>query len=110
MSYRTQAFTFGPGNMEMLSLRIWQHRRDPEHLVARLTGQFDIYCGFGNCHWVTIREEMHGWTRGQETFDDWMREAFRGVQGAADNIASQLVEFALEGWTDPCSDVEEESL
>lgn len=117
MAYRTQVHTFGPGSLESLTLRLWQNRRDQEHLVARLEGTYTVYCGAGNSHTVSIKEEMHGWVKKepgciltvheQLHWDIVMLQAFQGVEGSAREIADQLVEYGLEDWTDPCDNFSE---
>lgn len=118
MAYRTQTFAFGPGSLESVTLKVYTHRRDQEHLVARLEGTYTVYCGAGNSHTVSINEQMHGFEPKQPVgclltayqqleFDRWMSEAYRGVEGAARMIADQLIEWALDGWNDPCSEFEE---
>ena len=108
MAYRTQQFTFGPGSLESVTLRVYTHRRDQEHLIAKLDGSYTVYCGAGNSHTVSIKEEMHGWTMGTQEFDRWMKAAYAGVEGQAQQIADQLIEWALDGWEDPCSEFEED--
>ena len=105
-NYSTRVFTFGPGSMESLTLRVWANRRDVEHLYARLEGSFTIYCGAGNDHTVAIKESTTTWMSENTDEARWMADSFRGVQGAADNLAAQLVEWAVEGWVDPCQEDE----
>jgi len=102
-NYATRVFTFGPGSMEALTLRVWAHRRISDKLQARLTGSFSIYCGLGNEHTVAIDERFSGYVV-EGNAEAWLGDAFRGIQGAADNLAAQMVEWALDGWIDPCDD------
>jgi len=116
-NYTTRVFKFGPGSLEGVTLRVWAHRRDADHLFGRLEGWYTVYCGAGNDHQVAINEVHDGWkSRGGAKYnldgelpgllaaDDWLGSAFQGIQGAADNLAAQLIEWALEDWVDPCED------
>jgi hypothetical protein len=94
--------TFGPGSLESIHLERRRRRpgTDAERLEARVTGTFRIYCGAGNEHTQQIQSEWlvvewvpgAGGTKGdtQHDFTD------------ADALAHELVEAALEDWSDPC--------
>jgi hypothetical protein len=81
---------FGAGSLESITLR----RRVVKGVVpeARVEGYFRIYCGAGNEHHQRIRGP---WTR--------MDESFKDILADDDEVAKELVEAELDGWTDPCA-------
>lgn len=108
MSGAAAPVTFGPGSLESIRLerRVTGARRYhfDRHVDARVRGTFRVYCGNGNEHTATIAgqwsivsypERPHA--RGVETVADFTN---------ADELAHELVQMELEGWTDPC-EVEE---
>lgn len=102
-------YTFGPGRFEDLKLRVYRRvRRDTDHIVAKCVGSFKVYCGAGNTHTVSINEEMHGLMGAPQEFDQMMQRAVSGPgnEDTAYELVEQLVEWALQDWSDPCEEDE----
>jgi hypothetical protein len=110
---RVRSFRFGPGRLESMRLRMWAvPRRDPSHtkaVRAEAVGVFTVYCGSGWEHQVDI-EERHTFDldRPADEIDRHLASAWReGDEDAADDATSQLIDWALEDWADPCLDLDE---
>ena len=100
--------TFGPGSLELVELRT---RTRHGNIEAALFGYFDVYCGHGNMHRVSVTTEYPG-RRGRSrhfAFVDYYdqpkaRDAHRGDKHSAREIAESLVESQLDDWFDPCEE------
>jgi hypothetical protein len=91
-------------------------RRYPEQarvMRAEAVGVFSVYCGAGWEHQVDI-EERHTFhlEHPADEIDQQLAAAWKDSdEDAADEATSQLIDWALEGWSDPCAafdDMEEE--
>ena len=110
----TRTFRFGPGALESIELRIWTApnrttigRRlasDPRRLVVEVAGTFDVARPIG-IERVAIRERAGAWTSETDEFARLLTEARRGGADAAELVAEQLVEWALEDWS-PADDLD----
>lgn len=103
----TKTFRFGPGSLESLALRVWTARSSGgERVKAETVGTFTVYCGAGWSHTVRIDEGFSGW-RSETEHDSEARLLFAargGDEDAARELAERAVEYALEGWFDPCDE------
>lgn len=116
---RVRSFRFGPGRLESMRLRMWAvPRRDPSHaknVRAEAVGVFTVYCGAGWEHQVDI-EERHTFDidRPADDLDHRLAAAWKDSDDdAADDATSQLIDWALEDWSDPCGrldDTDEEEV
>lgn len=107
---------FGPGRLESLVLKTWvskvNHHSD-RRLTGRLEGTYTVYCGEGWEHEVTIKEDISAWASeilmgNTETDVHLLFEThhYMGNPDARYTIADRLVEYALEDWSDPCTEDE----
>lgn len=116
-----KTFRFGPGSLEMLTLKLWnasQGRRfkygdeTAQMVRVELAGAYDVYCGGGDMHRVSIQVKDSTWvyTDGQSISDDSnLTQAWRFAdEHAAYLWVSDQVNYELDGWTDPCDDACEE--
>jgi hypothetical protein len=107
---RVRRFRFGPGSLESAELRMWAVPRCPWLVKARAVGTYQVYCGSGWEHTVEI-DEAHSFdaepTPG-DTDEPFATTWTTGEPDAARRAAWQLVEWALEDWTDPCLDDSDE--
>lgn len=94
-----QRTTFGPGSLEDLVLSSWVDRHHTRWV--RLQGTYQVYCGMGNEHTVTIatREHLSLVIRNL----DYNHEASPTDELAA-NVAQDLLDGVLDRWSDPCDD------
>lgn len=103
---------FGPGSLEMLRLDLWSSKleRRPEgdalRIKGRLVGQYDIFCGSGNQHRIDIKVEDSVWSTEVGKYTDDFIRARAGQPQAAERIATTLIEWELEEWSDPCGDTQ----
>lgn len=110
---RVRTFRFGPGSLESIELRMWMvPRRDESHARALRTeavGTYTVYCGAGWEHSVGI-DERHTCDpdRPVEDIDTQLQAAWTARdRDAAFTAAGQLVEWALDEWSDPCGNEED---
>ena len=104
---------FGPGRLESVALKVWPDRLESERRRYRATlkGAVVVYCGNGNTHAHEVDESTALWA--SETSDDDLARLVLDTyeqrdEDAADGLASELLEWSLSGWTDPCpTDTEE---
>lgn len=78
--------TFGPGRLESIELRKVRRHRE---VMARVVGTFRIFCGMGNDHTQRVN--------GPYVF----MSPYRAIL-SEDELASELIEYELEDWFDPC--------
>lgn len=79
-----RSYLTGPGSLEMIEITTWT-RCDIGWV--RIHGHFDVFCGNGGTHRIPVDEKA------------WASD-YSG--GPLDEAAHELVEVALDGWTDPC--------
>jgi hypothetical protein len=102
----TRTFTFGPGALEMLELRVWtarsrygrRHADEPRRIKAELTGWFDVDNGETGPERVAIREAIQGWDPSVIREERLVVAARNGDAEAAEQLAGELLEWALEDW------------
>jgi len=106
---RVRSFRFGPGSLESIWLRMWAvpraHQSEARSVRAHANGSYTVYCGHGWDHAVDI-DERHTFFLEQPADDLERRLASAWTKhdtGAAADAANELVDWALEGWTDPCA-------
>ena len=94
--------TFGPGSLEDLSLYTYFRtvgERDDDPRIApsgyKLTGTYRVYCGMGNEH--TVKVNIAAKARQLASVHGMPRQLVD-----PDSIAREMVEWSLEGWSDPC--------
>lgn len=94
---RTQVFTFAPGSMESLTLRVWTVRvaNGSRRVAARLAGTFTVYGEFGE---ETVRVDTREDRWASERDAEFFLAARTGDAQAADELAALLLEYALEDW------------
>lgn len=99
--------TFGPGSLESITLAHRNRRIGYDRMQVKATGSWTVYCGAGNDHAVPIKT---GWL----DLGDLLQETGQGADaykpGDAiewDLVASQIVDWETDGWTDPCDDGQE---
>ena len=97
----SKEFTFGPGSLESLHLKLWREN-DAEQVTARLTGGYRVYCGNGNEHTVEIEVDHSVPTTNFLGRQIWRVYHLGDDVGDPESIARELLEFALEDWSDPC--------
>lgn len=109
---RVKSFRFDPGSLESVELRMWvvprTRRSDRGPLIkARATGSYRVYCGGGWEHSADIDERhLFGLESPSDQVGERLAAAWnRGDRDAAWHATHQLVEWALEDWTDPCTEV-----
>lgn len=111
---RVRSFQFGPGSLESVELRMWLVPRSGRDGLTRLiktraTGSYRVYCGAGREHSTDV-DEWHVFDveRPDEEVEERLAVAWTGGdRDAAWDAAHQLVDWALEGWTDPCEACDE---
>jgi hypothetical protein len=104
---RNGTHRFGPGSLEQIELiaapashqRFTAGPTAPGHTQVRVQGAYTVYCGMGNEHTEWIRTPAFCLGCGEvnaATLDDldW--------DPGLEDIAAELVEWALEDWADPC--------
>lgn len=98
--------TFGPGSLESLVLKTWVSKVNGSEtqITARLEGTYTVYCGEGWTHEVRVKESESGWN--SESFEESTRlfqlHNFMDEVDTKYEIANDLVNYALEDWSDPC--------
>jgi hypothetical protein len=110
---RVRSFRVGPGSLELISLRMWAvpraHEGQARAVRAQATGSYTVYCGHGWDHTVDI-DERHTFDLERPADELERRLATAWTEhnvGAANAAVAELVDWALEGWEDPCSWEEE---
>lgn len=109
---RVRCFRFGPGSLESIALRMWavprSHESQTRSVRARAIGSYTVYCGSGWEHLVDIYEQ-HTFDM-ERPADDLERQLVSAWTehdtAAADAAAAELVDWALEDWSDPCQALE----
>ena len=110
---RVRSFRFGPGSLESIWLRMWAvpraHQSEARSVRAHTGGSYIVYCGHGWDHTVDI-DECHTFLLDQpaDDLERWLTSAWTehdagAAADAAADAANELVDWALEGWTDPCA-------
>ncbi len=105
---RVKSFRFGPGSLESVELRMWAVPRRYEGLMkqvkAQAVGSYRLYCGRGWEHQVDIDEAFtFDLERPVDDIHRRLAAAWAGRDdGAAFDATGQLVDWALDDWTDPC--------
>jgi hypothetical protein len=106
---RVRSFRFGPGSLESISLRMWAvpraYESEPRSVRAHANGSYTVYCGQGWDHVADI-DERHTFFPEQPADDLERRLASAWTEHDADaaaDAANELVDWALEGWEDPCA-------
>jgi hypothetical protein len=97
--------TFGPGSMESLELRVWTARTrygrrqagDPRQLRAEVRGTFDVFTEYG-VERVWIEQRESAWTSEDSDAARRLAAARDGDEDAAEALAGDLVNWALEDW------------
>ncbi len=110
---RVRSFRFGPGSLESIALRMWTvpraHESHTRAVRAQAVGSYRVYCGAGWDHLVDI-DEQHTFDLERPADELGRRLATAWTENdadAADDAAAELVDQALEGWSDPCAWEEE---
>jgi hypothetical protein len=110
---RVRSFRFGPGSLESIALRMWAvpraHESHTRAVRAQAVGSCRVYCGAGWDHLVDI-DEQHTFDLERPADELGRRLATAWTENdadAADDAAAELVDQALEGWSDPCAWEEE---
>src|SRR5262249_38671332 len=105
---RVRCFRFGPGSLEAISLRMWAlpraHYSEARSVQAHANGSYTVYCGHGWGH-PGDSDDGHTFFLEQPADDLERRLASAWTEHDADaaaDAASELVEWALEGWMDTC--------
>ncbi len=103
-----RSFRFGPGSLESIKLRVWE--QPAGDVRGEASGLYRVYCGEGAEHLVEIDEEFSlSLQSPTEEIDEHLSRAWKlGDADAAEAVSHQAIEWALEGWSDPCVDDEEE--
>lgn len=100
--------TFGPGSLESLVLKTWVSKFDGSNrrITGRLEGTYIVYCGEGWTHEVEIKEDTSAWASetglGTDALLLFELHNLLSKEDVKYEIANQLVEYALEDWSDPC--------
>ena len=87
-------------------VRRFSYRRDDESdpILLKVTGAYVVYCGQGWEHTVLIDQSDRIYPS-----DDFWERAYRAWKQrdreAAADLASELVEYQLEDWCDPCDEI-----
>ncbi len=112
---RVKSFRFDPGSLESVELRLWvvpgsRYGGRSPLIKARATGSYRVYCGSGWEHSADIDEQhLFDLERPSDQVEEQLATAWtKGDGEAARDAAHQLIEWALEGWADPCAEVEDE--
>jgi hypothetical protein len=103
---RSARWTFGPGSLEDVEVRLWAVAGSHgARMRARVSGTYRVYCGNGSEHVVTFSETSDAWRVNRQS-DEFARRVWdladRRTQDAAEPVARMAVDWALEGWDDPC--------
>jgi hypothetical protein len=114
---RVKSFRFDPGSLESVELRMWMVPRTRRsdagpQIKAHASGTYRVYCGSGWEHSADIDERhVFDLDRPSDQVDERLASAWsRGDTDAAWDATHQLVEWALEDWTDPCAEDADEWL
>lgn len=101
----TRTFRFGPGSLESLTLKVWTARQRggrregmPRQIKATLIGFYTVYGEFGDER-VVINEGASAWTSEDTDEARKLASARAGDQEAAEDLAGDLINYALEDWT-----------
>lgn len=112
---RVRRFRFDPGSLESVELRMWVVPRTSRSdwgplIMARATGSYRVYCGSGWEHSADIDERhLFDLQRPSDQIEERLAAAWnRDDSDAASDATHQLVEWALEDWTDQCAEATDE--
>lgn len=103
-------YLFGPGSLEMIRLNLWSSKVEPQlegrdlKVKCSLAGQYDIYCGTGNMHRIDIKIEDSVWSTEVDKYTNDFLAARSGDPDAAERVATSLIDWEIEDWSDPCED------
>lgn len=83
----SRTYRFGPGSLEMIDATTWTRNGIGR---IRMRGWYDVFCGNGSMHreWV----DQNAWT------DQY-------VDMSLDQVAAELIGYALDDWFDPCEEL-----
>lgn len=105
---RNGTHRFGPGSLEQIELiaapashqRFTHGAIEPGHTQVRVYGAYTVYCGMGNEHteWISTPAFCLGCN------DLNLEGDPAGYTTRLDEVADELVQWALEGWIDPCTE------
>lgn len=105
---RSKTIDLGRGFYEDLTLKVWVAKRDGDsrRFAARVTGTVPVYCGNGGRHDTLIDERLSAWQwpGGGEVDAGLLAGAWAGDEQTERDLADQMTEWALDGWSDPCDD------